>query len=170
MLPFSSSSSSRDRFVAQPPHLKQSGRLPRDIIRPLRTVSSSVAACFSIVMKFSSRSGRHGLRSTLPAFESHWDKSIDSTGVCKIIIEPCLPSTYFVSGGFLRSRIALFDSTYFQNSQTPMADFACGDETEFLLKSMRVESFKTLKLPNSHRFSAACGHGLKVQVCTTRHN
>jgi hypothetical protein len=47
-----------------------------------------------------------------------------------------------------------------QTLKLPSAGFACGGKTELSLKSMRVETFKALKLPNLHQFSPACGHGL----------
>ena len=55
------------------------------------------------------------------------------------------------------------------NSHRPI--FACGDKTELSLKSMRVETFKTLKLPNSHRFLPAWkimdeGDFSDISVCT----
>ena len=51
-----------------------------------------------------------------------------------------------------------------QTLKLPLADVACGGKTELSLKSMRVETFKTLKLPNLHRFLPACGHGLGKKV------
>ena len=74
--PASSSSSPNFRFVA-PPHLyRTSGRHPSDTTRPLFIISSSVAACVRIVMKFSCQRGRTPW-STLSAFETHLDKGIN---------------------------------------------------------------------------------------------